>query len=419
MLHTQQKKGARGLKVIVMCFALTSLTTCSPGVANSSKLHDLDMLDEVLKYYDRRALPTGTEGVPTVVSCGIFIRSFGSINPSTMDYEVDLYLRQTWYDHRLRQPNLVKPLDLNDPKLVQRIWKPEVFFANAKHAEFQYVTVPNVLVRIDPSGKILYMLRLKLRFSCMMDLYRYPMDSQVCTIELESFSKTTDELHLKWTENQPVMLYDNLKLPQFEIERVNTSLCREKFHIVNVFFLGEYSCLRAEFYLRRSVGYHLVQSYLPTILIVVISWVSFWLDVNAIPARITLGVTTLLTISSKGAGIQSNLPPVSYVKAMDVWMGACTTFVFAALLEFTLVNYMWRKRPETLPGRSMPIITVKSSKAVMDSEKGDGSAVSSPVQTTARFDTKLHAKRIDKMSRVVFPALFLGFNIAYWLYFMY
>ncbi|GFW89341.1 glycine receptor subunit alpha-2 [Trichonephila clavipes] len=75
------------------------------------------------------------------------------------DYEVDLYLRQTWYDHRLRQPNLVKPLDLNDPKLVQRIWKPEVFFANAKHAEFQYVTVPNVLVRIDPSGQILYMLR--------------------------------------------------------------------------------------------------------------------------------------------------------------------------------------------------------------------------------------------------------------------
>lgn len=64
-------------------------------------------------------------------------------------------------------------------------------------------------------------------------------------------------------------------------------------------FAGEYSCLKAEFHLQRSMGYHLVQSYLPTVLIVVISWVSFWLDVEAIPARITLGVTTLLTISSK------------------------------------------------------------------------------------------------------------------------
>nr|WMV64452.1 cys-loop ligand-gated ion channel subunit [Pardosa pseudoannulata] len=419
MANSGGSSGMTHLMSLWLYLALFAYTTCSPGFSNNSKTHDLDMLDEVLKYYDRRALPTSREGVPTVVTCSIFIRSFGSINPSTMDYEVDLYLRQTWYDHRLKQLNLGTSLDLNDPALVKRIWKPEVFFANAKHAEFQYVTVPNVLVRIMPGGNLLYMLRLKLRFSCMMDLYRYPMDSQVCTIELESFSKTKDELNLRWTEEHPVMLYDNLKLPQFEIERVNTTLCREKFHTVNLFFMGEYSCLRAEFYLRRSVGYHLVQSYLPTILIVVISWVSFWLDVNAIPARITLGVTTLLTISSKGAGIQSNLPPVSYVKAMDVWMGACTTFVFAALLEFTLVNYMWRKRPETLSGSSMPnIITVKSSKAVADNEKGDPTNASAPVQTTARFDTKLHAKRIDKLSRVVFPALFLGFNIVYWLYFM-
>lgn len=104
----------------------------------------------------------------------------------TWDYEVDLYLRQTWQDDRLTSQNVSRPLDLNDPKLVQRIWKPEVFFANAKHAEFQYVTVPNVLVRVNPNGQILYMLRLKLRFACMMDLYRFPMDSQVCSIELAS-----------------------------------------------------------------------------------------------------------------------------------------------------------------------------------------------------------------------------------------
>ena len=53
----------------------------------------------------------------------------------------------------------MEPLDLNDPNLVKAIWKPEVYFPNAKDAEFQYVTVPNVLVRIDPGGQILYMLR--------------------------------------------------------------------------------------------------------------------------------------------------------------------------------------------------------------------------------------------------------------------
>lgn len=72
---------------------------------------------------------------------------------------MDLYLRQGWQDDRFKKNSFSRALDLNDPRLVQKIWKPEVFFANAKHAEFQFVTVPNVLVRIKPSGEILYMLR--------------------------------------------------------------------------------------------------------------------------------------------------------------------------------------------------------------------------------------------------------------------
>ena len=70
------------------------------------------------------------------------------------------------------------------------------------------------------------------------------------------------------------------------------------------FFLssGNYSCLVAEFHLHRSIGFHLIQSYLPSILIVSISWVSFWMDVDCVPARVTLGVITLLTVSSQVSG---------------------------------------------------------------------------------------------------------------------
>ncbi|CAG2168262.1 unnamed protein product [Oppiella nova] len=130
----------------------------SKASPKSQSDRDLNQLDILLKGYDRRALPTSHLGVPTVVTCEVFIRSIGSINPESMDYEVDLYLRQSWFDDRLKT-NGSRAMDLNDPKLVQMIWKPEVFFANAKTAEFQYVTVPNVLVRLETGGKILYMLR--------------------------------------------------------------------------------------------------------------------------------------------------------------------------------------------------------------------------------------------------------------------
>ena len=98
-------------------------------------------------------------------------------------------------------------------------------------------------------------------------------------------------------------------------------------------------------------------------MIVIVSWMSFWIDHKAVslikiekhdleswcflnflqvPARVALGVTTLLAMSTTQASINSSLPPVAYTKAIDVWSGVCVTFVFGALLEYALVNYASR-----------------------------------------------------------------------------
>lgn len=107
-------------------------------------------------------------------------------------------------------------------------------------------------------------------------------------------------------------------------------------------FLGEYSCLKVDLLFKREFSYYLIQIYIPCCMLVIVSWVSFWLDQNAIPARVSLGVTTLLTMATQTSGINASLPPVSYTKAIDVWTGVCLTFVFGALLEFALVNYASR-----------------------------------------------------------------------------
>jgi hypothetical protein len=108
------------------------------------------------------------------------------------------------------------------------------------------------------------------------------------------------------------------------------------------FITGEYSCLKVDLLFKREFSYYLIQIYTPCCMLVIVSWVSFWLDQGAVPARVSLGVTTLLTMATQTSGINASLPPVSYTKAIDVWTGVCLTFVFGALLEFALVNYASR-----------------------------------------------------------------------------
>ena len=85
------------------------------------------------------------------------------------------------------------------------------------------------------------------------------------------------------------------------------------------------------------MGYYLIQIYIPSSLIVVISWVSFWLNRGATPARVTLGVTTVLTMTSLIGTTNSQLPKISYMKSIDIYLSACFMMVFASLIgEFLL-----------------------------------------------------------------------------------
>ncbi|KAF0297500.1 Gamma-aminobutyric acid receptor subunit beta [Amphibalanus amphitrite] len=91
------------------------------------------------------------------------------------------------------------------------------------------------------------------------------------------------------------------------------------------------------------MGYYLIQMYVPSSLIVIISWVSFWLNRNATPARVSLGVTTVLTMTTLMSSTNAALPKISYIKAIDVYMGTCFVMVFASLLEYAYVGYIAKR----------------------------------------------------------------------------
>ena len=74
--------------------------------------------------------------------------------------------------------------------------------------------------------------------------------------------------------------------------------------------------LTLELEFQRLIGYHMVQTYIPSFLIVSLTWFSFYLGLDAIPGRVTLLVTSLLTLVTLFGGIKNDLPHVAYIKVI-------------------------------------------------------------------------------------------------------
>ncbi|EPB75235.1 Neurotransmitter-gated ion-channel transmembrane region [Ancylostoma ceylanicum] len=143
-------------------------------------------------------------------------------------------------------------------------------------------------------------------------------------------------LRLVWSIKEGVLPIDRnpeITMPDMQLKDIRTGYCN------GTYATGVWSCMTAVFYVEREMMHHVMQTYLPTALIVVISWFNFWLDVDSAPARVSLSITTLLTISTQANAVKLALPEVSYMKAIDVWMGSCMAFVFGVMIEFTICHF--------------------------------------------------------------------------------
>ena len=61
---------------------------------------------------------------------------------------------------------------------------------------------------------------------------------------------------------------------------------------------GWYNRLYIHFTLRRHIFFFLLQTYFPATLMVMLSWVSFWIDRRAVPARVPLGESAFCIFST-------------------------------------------------------------------------------------------------------------------------
>ncbi|XP_047362366.1 gamma-aminobutyric acid receptor subunit beta isoform X7 [Vespa velutina] len=443
------------------------------ATGGGSMLGDVNIsaiLDSFSVSYDKRVRPNYggrmvllIAGPPVEVGVTMYVLSISSVSEVLMDFTLDFYFRQFWTDPRLAftQQKGVETLSVGS-EFIKNIWVPDTFFVNEKQSYFHIATTSNEFIRIHHSGSITRSIRLTITASCPMNLQYFPMDRQLCHIEIESFGYTMRDIRYKWNEGaDSVGVSNEVSLPQFKV------LGHRQRAMEISLTTGNYSRLACEIQFVRSMGYYLIQIYIPSGLIVIISWVSFWLNRNATPARVALGVTTVLTMTTLMSSTNAALPKISYVKSIDVYLGTCFVMVFASLLEYATVGYM-AKRIQMRKNRFQKI--AESMKAARENPGPPGvpgdHGDHAPKQTWSRVvqevrfkvhDPKAHSKGgtlentingradeeappapqhlihpgkdisklygitpsdIDKYSRIVFPVCFVCFNLMYWVIYL-
>ncbi|XP_035275980.1 gamma-aminobutyric acid receptor subunit alpha-2 isoform X1 [Anguilla anguilla] len=393
------------------------------------------ILDSLLDGYDNRLRP-GLGDRVTEVKTDIYVTSFGPVSDTDMEYTVDVFFRQSWKDERLKFHGPMNILRLNN-LMASKIWTPDTFFHNGKKSVAHNMTMPNKLLRIMEDGTLLYTMRLTVQAECPMHLEDFPMDSHSCPLKFGSYAYTITEVTYVWTRNATDSVDvapDGSRLNQYDLlgQTVGEETIKSS--------TGEYTVMTVHFHLKRKIGYFVIQTYLPCIMTVILSQVSFWLNRESVPARTVFGVTTVLTMTTLSISARNSLPKVAYATAMDWFIAVCYAFVFSALIEFATVNY-FTKRGWAWDGKSLvndkkkekasvvkknnayavavanyaPNITKDS--ALPTISKGatpDPCKVKSEAKPAENKKTFNSVSKIDRMSRIMFPVLFGTFNLVYW-----
>ncbi|XP_009293960.1 gamma-aminobutyric acid receptor subunit alpha-1 isoform X1 [Danio rerio] len=397
------------------------------------------ILDSLLDGYDNRLRPGLGERV-TEVKTDIFVTSIGPVSDHDMEYTIDVFFRQSWKDERLKFKGPMAVLRLNN-LMASKIWTPDTFFHNGKKSVAHNMTMPNKLLRITEEGTLLYTMRLTVRAECPMHLEDFPMDAHACPLKFGSYAYTRAEVVYVWTRGAAqsvVVADDGSRLNQYDLmgQSVDSGVVQSS--------TGEYVVMTTHFHLKRKIGYFVIQTYLPCIMTVILSQVSFWLNRESVPARTVFGVTTVLTMTTLSISARNSLPKVAYATAMDWFIAVCYAFVFSALIEFATVNYFtkrgyaWdgksvvpekqKKKKESLLKKNNTYTAATATAFAPNIARDPGLATiaksAPPPPTEPKEEPKPKppeakktfnsVSKIDRIARIAFPLLFGTFNLVYW-----
>lgn len=306
-------------------------------------------------------LPPNPDG-PTLVDLGLYIRQITDINEAENHFVVNALMDLVWCDPRLSYdpshgPDRKIYLEEDAAAKLTEIWWPDVTFPN----EVDPRDAENQVLVINPDGTVEYDERFTVRLEAHFDLHQFPFDHQRLELEIESFAWPQHALRLH-RQSHRIGFGNQYELPEWHI----TGLKTEVRSVREIQDRDEFSEFLMTIDVARQFGFYLWKLLLPLVLLVMVSWIVFWMTEIEIHDRMNISFLGLLTVVAYQFFATDDLPAIPYFTFMDGILSISFAVMILSVFESLAVH----------------LLTARHKKAT--------------------------AERLDRTSRWLFPLTYIG-----------
>lgn len=376
--------------VLLLTFGIQAALT-SQEVAN---LRLKKLLDSG---YDKQKSPTASSnsGGILVISVAIHLNDL-ILDEDAMSMRMLSDVFQSWTDDRLSPVTRdTKDLQL-DPDSADLLWKPLIIVRNSRTTD-NIIADKNQMILLTKNGRVI--LEQRIIFDVVCSNLTYQMRPLVCSVQIQLRQDVNSEVVLQIEKLSPEA---SLFVPRYTPTKMETSDCTRTTPT------GTYSCKQLTLAFREEVDFFSTEIYGVSFLLVILSWIGFWIDGHQrqIFVRLGVGLTFLLILVAYGIGFRivgggggigrgggSGGPGVP--GSVEVWISFCTLFVLATLVEFAFAHVLLR----IIPGKLRNLFCRKD-------------YATEEYEETGCFVRA--AQVIDVTCGLLFPLIFILFNVVYW-----
>ncbi|CAL4187693.1 unnamed protein product, partial [Meganyctiphanes norvegica] len=181
-------------------------------------------------------------------------------------------------------------------------------------------------------------------------------------------------------------------------------------------------------YMSRLWGHILLNVYVPSMLLLFISYLTLYFKPSIFQVRVLASLTILLVMCTLFSQVSSMLPKSSYVKLVDVWLLSCIIIVLLTIIFHTIIDRLQEEENKSLRNKLENMLRT-AFKTVKQGKNGDKKII--PLQETMAESSRVTCNSAIKTpltetkqtplyhyvvltSRATLLFTIIIFNIVYW-----